>query len=213
MNDQTVNTDKRPVNNPIEGGNRNPYTLWFVVLSFVAPAVLAYVMFFFVEIESFNNHGEILDPIVHIKDFKLKDDAGEIIPQDELTYKWRLISILHSECDDQCAKRLYDTRQIHTSLGKYRHRVYRMFIHLEPASQSLKALIAESHPDVIHVNGDAVEIKSALGENIREGFGIDANETYIMDPMGNVMMRFTQDQPNKDFLYDMRKLLKASQIG
>ena len=39
------------------------------------------------------------------------------------------------------------------------------------------------------------------------------NETYIMDPMGNVMMRFTQEQPNKEFLYDLKKLLKASQIG
>lgn len=202
-----------PVNNPIDAGNRNPYTLWFVVLSFVAPAVLAYVMFFFVEVESFNNHGEILEPIVHIKDFGLKDDNGEIIPQDKLTYKWRFISILRSGCDEQCARRLYDTRQIYTSLGKYRHRVSRMFIHLEPPDESLKTLIDETHPGVIHVNGDAVEIRQALGENIRDDSGIDNNETYIMDPMGNVMMRFTQEQPNKDFLYDMRKLLKASQIG
>jgi hypothetical protein len=34
-----------------------------------------------------------------------------------------------------------------------------------------------------------------------------------MDPMGNIMMRFTQDQPIVDFQFDMKKLLKASQIG
>jgi cytochrome oxidase Cu insertion factor (SCO1/SenC/PrrC family) len=66
---------------------------------------------------------------------------------------------------------------------------------------------------VIHVNGDADTIIDALGANVREGAGIMNNETYIMDPMGNVMMRFTQDQPNKEFLYDLKKLLKASQIG
>ena len=213
MNDDLPQTESRPVNNPLDGSKRNPYTLWFVVISFVAPAALAYIMFFFVEVESFVNRGEILEPIVHINDFKLRDENDQIIPQEKLTYKWRLISLVGSECDEKCAKRLYDTRQIYASLGKDRHRVYRMFIHLQPPGDELQALIDEVHSNAIRVTGDAVEIKQALGENIREDAGIDNNETYIMDPMGNVMMRFTQDQPNKDFLHDLKKLLKASLIG
>ena len=51
--------ESRPVNNAIAGKKRNPYTVWFVVIAFVAPVVLAYVMFFFVEVKSFVNHGEI----------------------------------------------------------------------------------------------------------------------------------------------------------
>lgn len=205
--------DKPAVNNPIATSKRNPYTVWFVVIAFVAPVALAYIMFFFVDVTSFTNRGEILSPIVHIASFELKDENNEIIPQDKLTYKWRLISFVDNDCDERCQTRLYDTRQIHASLGKNRHRVMRMFVHFEPAGESLTKLIAETHPDVIHVNGDVDVITGALGENIREDAGITNNETYIMDPMGNVMMRFTQDQPNKDFLYDLKKLLKASQIG
>ena len=205
--------EPRPVNNPIAGKKRNPYTVWFVVLAFIAPVALAYIMFFFVEVKSFVNHGEILNPIVHISSFKLKDEKNEIIPQDELTYKWRLISFVGSSCDEQCETRLYDTRQIHTSLGKDQHRLIRMFVHLEPADDSLSTLSAEAHPNVTNVNGDASIIIDALGDNIRSDVGITNNEVYIMDPMGNVMMRFTQDQPNKEFLYDLKKLLKASQIG
>lgn len=201
------------VNNPIATSNRNPYTVWFVVIAFIAPVVLAYIMFFFVDVKSFVNHGEILNPIVHIASFKLKDDDNEIIPQDELTYKWRLISFLGKDCNEQCETRLYDTRQIHTLLAKDQHRLMRMFVHLEPAGDSLNKLIEQTHPNVIHVNGDADTIIDALGANVREAAGIMNNETYIMDPMGNVMMRFTQDQPNKEFLYDLKKLLKASQIG
>jgi len=205
--------EPRPVNNPIAGKKRNPYTVWFVVLAIIAPVALAYIMFFFVEVKSFVNHGEILNPIVHISSFKLKDEKNEIIPQDELTYKWRLISFVGSSCDEQCETRLYDTRQIHTSLGKDQHRLIRMFVHLEPADDSLSTLSAEAHPNVTNVNGDASIIIDALGDNIRSDVGITNNEVYIMDPMGNVMMRFTQDQPNKEFLYDLKKLLKASQIG
>ena len=201
------------VNNPIANSKRNPYTVWFVVIAFIAPVVLAYIMFFFVDVKSFVNHGEILKPIVHIASFKLKDENNELIPQDDLTYKWRLISFVGKDCDEPCETRLFDTRQIHTLLAKNQHRLMRMFVHLEPAGDSLIKLIEQTHPNVIHVNGDADTIIDALGANVREGAGIMNNETYIMDPMGNVMMRFTQDQPNKEFLYDLKKLLKASQIG
>ena len=205
--------ETRPVNNAIADKKRNPYTVWFVVIAFIAPVVLAYIMFFFVDVKSFVNHGEILNPIVHISSFKLTDEDNEIIPQAELTYKWRLISFLGKDCDQVCESRLYDTRQIHTSLGKNQHRLSRMFLHLEPAGEALIKLIDETHEDVIHVNGDVNKIKDALGINVREDVSITNNEVYIMDPMGNVMMRFTQEQPNKEFLFDLKKLLKASQIG
>ena len=205
--------ENRPVNNPIAGSKRNPYTVWFVVIAFIAPVALAYFMFFFVEVKSFVNNGEILDPIVHIRSFELKNQDNEIIPENELTYKWRIISFVGKDCDQQCEKRLYDTRQIHTSLGKDQHRLSRMFIHLAPADAPLLKLIAETHKNVIQVNSSAEIITDALGENIRSDVGINNNETYIMDPMGNVMMRFTQEQPNKEFLHDLKKLLKASQIG
>ena len=201
------------VNNPIANSKRNPYTVWFVVIAFIAPVVLAYIMFFFVDVKSFVNHGEILNPIVHIASFKLKDENNDLVPEGDLTYKWRLISFLGKDCDEQCETRLYDTRQIHTLLAKDQHRLMRMFVHLEPAGDPLIKLIEQTHPNVIHVNGDADTIIDALGANVLEGAGIMNNETYIMDPMGNVMMRFTQDQPSKNFLYDLKKLLKASQIG
>lgn len=205
--------ENRPVNNPIAGSKRNPYTVWFVVAAFIAPVALAYFMFFFVDVKSFVNNGEILNPIVHIRSFELKNQDNEIIPENELTYKWRIISFVGKDCDQQCEKRLYDTRQIHTSLGKDQHRLSRMFIHLAPADTPLLKLIAETHQNVIQVNGSAEIITDALGENIRNDVGINNNETYIMDPMGNVMMRFTQEQPNNEFLHDLKKLLKASQIG
>lgn len=192
-----------------EPKKKNPYTIWFVVLSFIAPVVLAYVIFFYVDVKSFSNHGEILNPIVDIASLKLRDESNVIIPRDKLTYKWRIISIVGNTCDAACVSRLHDSRQVYRSLGKNRHRVIRMIVHLAPADADLTKLIEAEHTDVLQVFGNEADLKNALGETAN----ITANEIYIMDPMGNVMMRFTQDQPNKDFLYDLRKLLKFSQIG
>ncbi len=188
--------------------------VWFILLSFATPVALAYIIFFFVDVSSYTNRGEILNPIVHIGDFSLTDADGKKIPVDKLTYKWRLISFLDKNCNQACEKRLHDSRQIHASLGKNRHRVYRMFVHLEPAGDNLKTLIDAEHKDVIHVYGDDESLQQLLGSSvINKNALLHDNAIYIMDPMGNVMMRFTQEQPNKDFLYDLRKLLKASQIG
>ena len=163
--------ETKPANNTIAGKKRNPYTVWFVILAFIAPVALAYVIFFFVDVKSFVNRGEILNPIVHISSFELKNDNGEIIPEKELTYKWRLISFVAKDCNQQCEKRLFDTRQIHTSLAKRQHRLLRMFVHLEPAGDALSQLISETHPDVIQVNGNANIIVKALGNNIRDDAG------------------------------------------
>jgi len=193
---------------------RSNTTVWLILLSFAAPVALAYFIYFFIDVSSFTNRGEILNPIVNIGEFSLKDAQGKKIPLEKLTYKWRLISFLDKNCNQACAKRLYDSRQIHTSLGKNKHRVDRMFIHFEPASDDLQKLIDEEHPGVIHVYGNDKIISNLLdGSVIDKDSHIRDNVIYIMDPMGNVMMRFTQDQPDKDFLYDLRKLLKASQIG
>jgi len=189
--------------------SRNPYTIWFVVLTFVAPVVLAYAIFFFGNVDSFTNKGEILDPIVDISALKLKDENVTLIPLKTLTYKWRLISFVGSDCDTACNSRLYDSRQIHKSLGKDQHRVLRMIVHLQPPSADLNKLIESEYPNALNVYGDEKAISAVLGETAK----INENEIYIMDPMGNIMMRFTQDQPNKDFQKDLRKLLKASQIG
>lgn len=192
-----------------EVSKKNPYTIWFVVLAFVAPVALAYLMFFYGNITSFSNHGEILSPVVDITTLKLKDEKGKIIPEKMLRYKWRLISFVDKNCDESCNARLYDVRQIHKSLGKNQHRVLRVIVHLKPPVEDLTKLIKKEYPNVLNMYGDEKVISSALGESA----GIHENVVYIMDPMGNIMMRFTQDQTKKDFLKDLRRLLKASQIG
>lgn len=192
-----------------EPAARNPYTVWFVVLAFVAPVVLAYVMFFFGNVSSFTNKGEILSPVIDITALKLRDDKGVLLSEKELRYKWRLISFVGSDCDKACNSRLYDSRQLHKTLGKNQRRVLRMIVHLQPPGEVLDKLIAKEYANAINVYGDEKTISAALGESSE----ISENEIYIMDPMGNIMMRFTQDQPTKDIKKDLGKLLKASQIG
>lgn len=206
MNDQSpVDVNKLP--------RKNPYAVWFVVISFIAPVVLAYFVFYFIEVTSFTNRGEIFTPVIDIESLALKDETGTIISRDKLTYKWRIYSFVGSSCDQRCIKRLHEVRQIHTRLGKNAHRLIQVIVHLEKADETLTELIRDQYPDVLNMYGDEAIITESFNKHSKDNADLRNNEIYFMDPMGNIMMRFTQDQSVDDIRFDLRKLLKASQIG
>lgn len=191
--------------------NRNPYTIWFVVISFLAPVVLAYALFFFGDVSSFSNKGEILDPVIDIDSLQLTDDSGKLMQREEITtHKWHMIYFAAKDCDKACNKVLYDMRQINKAVGKNAYRLRRLLVHMAPADANFLKLINSEYPVAARANGDSATITSALQAVSPQ---LDANEIYLMDPLGNIMMRFTQEQPPKDIISDLNKLFKVSQIG
>jgi hypothetical protein len=101
-------------------------------------------------------------------------------------------------------------RQINIAAGKYANRLQRLLVHLEAPAEEFQALVAKEYPQARHVNANAETIAAALQE---VGPQFRANEIYIMDPLGNIMLRYTQEQSYKDILHDLKKLFKVSQIG
>ncbi len=191
---------------------KNPYTPWFVVLSFVVPVVAAYALYFLgVKPPAVSNKGELLTPIVDIETFALTDDNNQPISRDDITiHKWHMIYFAGSTCDEACNQMLYKMRQINIAVGKNAPRLRRLLVHLEQPGEEFQALIEKEYPDARHANANSQTIEAAL-QDIGPQFR--SNEVYIMDPLGNVMLRFTQDQSYKDLMHDLNKLFKVSQIG
>lgn len=198
-----------------QGKERNPYTVWFVILAFASPVILAYVMFYFVDITSFSNHGEIYKPVVDVSKLELTDadgmlipdNDGKINPEDTIRYKWRFYSFVDNQCDDVCKKRLLDTRQLHKSFGKDYHRIIRVIVYLEKPNDEISHFIKSEFSEVKTMFAKYEVVKQALS------ITTERNEIFVSDPRGNIMMRFRAEQPLKDLKQDMKKLLKASQIG
>jgi len=200
------------VEQPVQSRKRNPYTPWFVVISFVAPVVAAYALFFLgVTPPAYSNKGELLAPIIDVDSFALSDDSNNRLDRDAITeHKWHMIYFVGSSCDDACNQTLYNMRQINIAAGKNANRLQRLLVHLETPGEEFQALITKEYPQARHVNASSESIAAALQE---VGPQFRANEIYIMDPLGNIMLRFTQEQSYKDILHDLNKLFKVSQIG
>ena len=200
------------VEQPEQSKKRNPYTPWFVVISFVAPVVAAYALFFLgITPPAFSNKGELLSPVIDVESFALTDDDNQSMSRDEITnHKWHMVYFAGASCDDACNQALYNMRQINIAVGKNANRLRHMVVHLEKPGEEFQVLITKEYPDAKHANANAATIATALQQ---VGAEFRSNEVYIMDPLGNVMLRFTQDQPYKDLLHDLNKLFKVSQIG
>ena len=191
---------------------RNPYTPWFVVAAFVVPVVAAYILFFLgVTPPAYSNKGELLAPVVDIESFALTDAENQPIKRDDIIiHRWHMILFAGSRCDDACNEALYKMRQINIAVGKNAPRVRHTVVHYAPPDEAFSALIEQEYPDARRVYTNSQSVEAALQQ---VGAEFRSNEIYLMDPLGNIMLRFTQDQSYKDLMHDLNKLLKVSQIG
>jgi len=154
----------------------------------------------------FANHGELLQPARALPDDGLRDVEGHPLPTAELRGKWLLLRVAHAPCDATCENELQQIQQVHIALNKEQSRVRRVFISGGEAS-SLAALrrsfpnltLARLEPDVEH----------AAWQGVFTGSG---RELYLVDPLGNVMMRYADPADLRGVLKDLERLLKYSWI-
>jgi hypothetical protein len=191
---------------------KNPYMPWFVVIAFVAPVVAAYSLYFLgIAPPSYNNKGELLSSIIDVESLALTNSEDELLIREDITrQKWHMMVFAGANCDEDCNKVLHKIRQVNIAAAKNSYRLRRLIVHLDRTSAEFQALIDKEYPEAHHAYGVRTTIQSAFKE-IKPDFS--ANEIYLVDPLGNIMMRFTQDQPPKDILHDLNKLFKVSQIG
>lgn len=189
---------------------RKSSTLWLLLLTFVVPIIAAYAYFYFGGEMSTSNNGDFIVPVIDIETLGLSTEDGTIMNRDELTHKWYMLYIAGKDCDPSCNQRLYHMRQINIALGKNADRFQRLIIHRDIMSPEFKGLITSEYPDALHAYAPGSTLANAfsLSEN-----NLITENIYIMDPIGNIMMRFSPEISPKLILKDLNKLLKVSQIG
>ena len=125
-------------------------------------------------------------------------------PLDALRGKWVLVSFDAAACDAYCEKKLYFMRQIRTAQHKDMGRVERLWV-LTDAGKPRPELLAAI---------EGTRIASARDMPAAKDFpGNAADHVYIVDPLGNLMMRFPRDPDPSKMLKDLKRLLRLSQIG
>jgi len=189
---------------------RKNTTLWILLGSFIVPMVVAYLYFFFGDRPSVSSNGVLINPVVDIETLGLSDESGSLLDRDALTPKWRIYTFVDSNCDADCQQKLFNMRQINVALGKNRQRLQHVIVHLTSPDSDFAQLIESEHQQAIKLFAKDESIK-ALANNPAEN--TNQQTIYLVDPLGNIMMKFSADLTAKLILKDINKLLKISRIG
>ncbi len=151
------------------------------------------------------NHGQLLRPPVAVADLGLIRDNGKplgAIFDPAVTKRHWLMLVMAPRCDERCDHMLYLAHQIHVALGKDADRLRRAFWTQQPPADLTK------YPNLIQLRANPAP---------RVWPGVPAAEhdlqVYLVDPHGNVIMRYPGDTKGKPMLDDLKRLLKLSRIG
>jgi hypothetical protein len=167
---------------------RGRRTLLVLAAVFFVPLLVAFVLYYggLWRPATMTNHGELLDPPVAIEN-------------DWARGAWSLVHVADARCESECLAALVVSRQTRLALAQEMSRVQRVLI--APADCCDGLALEADHPGLRRIEARPGGLPAAV------------NGVYVVDPLGNAVMRFDARENPKGLLTDLKKLLKLSHIG
>ena len=179
--------------------------MMLLLLVCAAPVIASYFTYYVIRPEGRRNHGELIDPQRPIPDVAATTLEGRTVRLTGLKGQWLIVSVSGSRCDTTCEKNLYLSRQLRTALGKDKERVDWVWLRSDAAEVPAALLPAISAATVLQVAPSDLDawLQPAAGHALNQ-------HVYVVDPMGNWMMRFVADDDPKKMLKDLERLMRGS---
>ena len=194
-----------------------PRTKMLVVLGcFAVPLLLATVWLQIVKSSGGNfgvsAKGELIHPAFPLPEFSLQQlgGDGDTFTQQSLRGIWTMLYAPQGECLEVCQRNLYHMRQVRLALNHRKDRVQRAVV-MQKVDQ-LPQVLLDEHLGLRVLWGDQQAFMKPFFA--AEGsMPASPDAIYLIDPFGNLMMRFPTDLDPGFMLKDIKHLLKVSRIG
>lgn len=176
-----------------------------VVAIFALPIAASYLAYHLVEPRATGNYGELLLPPATITSHAFERGGGAgAFRFESLRGKWVIVTSDSGSCPAACVEKLTAVRQARLALGREAGRVARVFVADDLAAPDAATFAPFAGTEVVRTPPGLVLPPGAVN---------DRAHVYLVDPLGNVMMRWPARPEGKRMLQDLKRLLKASQVG
>ena len=172
--------------------------LLLILLGVIGPMILAtgmYKLQFWVP-EGRSYHGEL------IGNGQTRADLGVQAQED----RWQLLVTAPKECSVDCQQLVYLARQIQIGLGRDAGRASHALAAAQPLAADYDAKLTREYPQLQRYPMDLTTFSKTTGDQ-------SVPQLWIIDPHGNLVLRYDPTVKGKDLLNDLRHLLKLSNIG
>jgi len=179
-----------------------------VLLVCASPVVASYFMYYVVRPEGRRNFGELINPQRPLPPLATQTLEGKTGKLTALKDQWLLLSVAGGACDTRCEQNLYFQRQLRESLGREKERLDRVWLVDDDMPVRPALLPALAAATVLRVQpGDLAQwLEPSPGKHLQD-------HLYLVDPLGNLMMRFPADmdaEGGAKAKRDLDRLLRAS---
>lgn len=179
-----------------------------VLLVCASPVVASYFMYYVVRPEGRRNFGELISPQRPLPPLATQTLDGKTGELTALKDQWLLLSVAGGACNTRCEQNLYFQRQLRESLGREKERLDRVWLVDDDIPVRPALLPALAAATVLRVSPRALAqwLEPAAGKRLED-------HLYLVDPLGNLMMRFPADmdaEAGAKAKRDLDRLLRAS---
>lgn len=199
-------------------------TLLIIAAMFLLPLTLAWLMYSgSVQFEpgEGKNLGELVEPPVPIDWHEVRlvengqgensslTDAGDILNE-----HWVVLFPISGECENSCRSTVSSLRQIHLAAGRHRSRMRVALLLGESNSGETESLLRAVYEPFTLIRAPSGELWNSLAEIAPEPSGPSSSGygTYLIDPLGNIMMRYAADADPNHIKQDLKRLFTWSKL-
>jgi hypothetical protein len=164
---------------------RGRWRMLAVLLVCAAPVIASYLTYYVIRPEARRNYGELIDPQRPLPAVTGTALDGRPVSLPSLKGQWLLVSVAGGGCDAACERHLYLQRQLRESLGQDKDRLDWVWLVADgaPVREPLRLALAQAVVLQVQEAALAQWLAPAPGRQL-------SDHLYLVDPMGNWMMRF-----------------------
>jgi cytochrome oxidase Cu insertion factor (SCO1/SenC/PrrC family) len=162
-----------------------------------------------------HSYGELIAPPQALKIPTLTDAQGKQLTAQQWQKIWSIVMIDSTGCAQACQAQVHLLKQLQLTLDKDAKRVQRILLLPSDVQATTLNALQTQYPDLhIFAGADAATIAfaKAFQANVTTANQTTSN-VYLVDPLGNLMMRYAKNQNPKGMQSDIKRLLKNSWAG
>jgi hypothetical protein len=182
--------------------------LLLVMLVCAAPVIASYFTYYVIRPDTRSNYGTLIEPMRPLPEavaLPLQTLQGQPVNPASLRGQWLLVVVADGACDATCEQLLYAQRQLRETLGREKDRVDRVWLVTDNAPVRAELLPALAQASILRAPREALAqwLAPANGERLEA-------HLYLVDPMGNWMMRFPPTFDPVKVKRDLERLMRAA---